>query len=70
MHQEHALQRQQKENEYKDKQKMIEDLEDENVEERKKIEELAWIQIDELKDRNKEELSEIIKVGMQNKSDL
>ena len=49
---------------------MIEDLEDENVEERKKIEELAWIQIDELKDRNKEELSEIIKVGMQNKSDL
>ena len=49
---------------------MIEDLERENVEERKKIEEQAWIQIDELKDKNKEELSEIIKVGMQNKSDL
>lgn len=31
---------------------------------------MAWIKIDELKDRNKDELSEIIKDGMQNKSDL
>merc|ERR1719469_618885 len=49
---------------------MIEELERANVDERKCIEENAWIKIDELKDRNKEELTLIIKEGMKNKSDL
>ena len=70
MQQEHTLQKLQKDNEYKEKQKMIEELERANVDERKCIEEGAWIKIDELKDRNKEELTLIIKEGMKNKSDL
>jgi len=49
---------------------MIEDLEEKNKQRRKKIEDEAWVKIDELKDKNKEELSEIIKDGMKNKSDL
>jgi len=51
-------------------QKTIEELERNNVGQRKTIEEHAWIKIDELKDRNKEELTAIIKEGMKNKSDL
>ena len=47
---------------------MIEELEKANVDERKSIEEEAWIRIDELKDRNKEELTQIIKDGMENKA--
>lgn len=70
MQQEHALQKLQKDNEYKEKQVMIEELEDKNKQRRKDIEDEAWIKIDELKDRNKEELSEIIKDGMKNKADL
>lgn len=70
MQQEHTLQKLQKENELKEKAKMIEELGRANVEERKRIEEQAWIKIDELKDRNKEELTAIIKEGMKNKSDL
>lgn len=70
MQQEHALQSLQKTNEIKEKEAMIEALAQENVEQRKQIEESAWHKIDELKDRNKAELEEIIKDGMQNKSDL
>ena len=70
MQQEHALQKLQKDNEYKDKQKKIEELEDKNKQRRKEIEDEAWIKIDELKDKNKEELSEIILDGMNNKRDL
>jgi len=36
---------------------MIDSLEKVNVDDRKSIEEEAWIRIDELKDRNKEELT-------------
>lgn len=49
---------------------MIEELEEKNKYRRKQIEDEAWVKIDELKDRNKEELSEIIKDGMTNKSEL
>ena len=70
MQQLHALEKQKKEQEHKEKQNEMTELEKKNVDERKKIEEMAWIKIDELKDRNKDELSEIIKDGMQNKSDL
>ena len=70
MQQEHTLQKLQKDNEYKDKAKEIDSLEVANVGQRKNIEEVAWIKIDELKDRNKEELTLIIKEGMKNKSDL
>lgn len=70
MQQLHALEKQKKDQEYKEKMAEIVELERQNKEERKKIEEMAWIKIDELKDRNKDELSEIIKDGMQNKSDL
>ena len=70
MQQEHALQKLQKDNEYKQKQKMIEELETVNIEERKRIEEEAWVKIDELKDRNKVELNDIIDSGMQSKSAL
>ena len=70
MRQEHTLQKLAKDNEYKEKQSKIEILESDNVDERKRIEEHAWIKIDELKDRNKEELTAIIKEGMKNKSDL
>jgi hypothetical protein len=49
---------------------MIETLERSNVDERKNIEEEAWIKIDELKDRNKVELGEIIESGMKSKADL
>ena len=70
MQQEHTLQKLQKENDYKEMQTTIEELERNNVDQRKKIEEHAWIKIDELKDRNKEELTAIIKEGMKNKSDL
>ena len=49
---------------------MIEDLEKKNVDMRKTIEEEAWIKIDDLKDKNKEELTQIIQDGMKNKSDL
>ena len=68
MQQEHALQKLQKENEYKEKQRMIEQLEQANVDERKRIEEEAWVRIDDLKDRNKEELTQIIRDGMENKA--
>ena len=47
---------------------MIENLEKVNVDDRKSIEEEAWIRIDELKDRNKEELTQIIRDGMENKA--
>lgn len=70
MQQEHALQKLQKDNEYKEKQKMIEELEFKNKSRRKEIEDEAWVKIDDLKDRNKDELSEIIKDGMNNKRDL
>ena len=70
MRQEHTLQKLAKDNDYKEKQAKIETLESDNVDERKRIEEQAWIKIDELKDRNKEELTAIIKEGMKNKSDL
>ena len=49
---------------------MIEKLEKANVELRKNIEEEAWVKIDELKDRNKVELGEIIESGMKSKADL
>ena len=45
-------------------------LERANVDERKQIEEDAWIEIDELKDRNKVELGDIIEQGMKSKADL
>ena len=70
MQQEHSLQKTQKDNEYKEMQLVIEELEKKNVELRKSIEEEAWIKIDDLKDKNKEELTQIIQDGMKNKSDL
>lgn len=70
MHQEHQLQKLQKEKEFKEKQRQIEELEDKNKYRRKEIEDDAWKAIDELKDRNKDELSTIIKEGMENKSKL
>lgn len=60
MQQEHALQKLQKDNEYKEKQAMIEELERDNIEQRKKIEDEAWVQIDEIKNSNKIELTQII----------
>jgi len=66
--QDHNLQKQQKDEEYRNKQQMIEKLERENIEKRKKIEEEAWAEIDELKDRNKEELSQQIIRGMKDKT--
>jgi hypothetical protein len=60
MQQEHALQKLQKDNEYKEKQGMIEELERDNIEQRKKIEDEAWVQIDEIKNSNKIELTQII----------
>lgn len=41
-----------------------------NIDQRRKIEEEAWIKIDDLKDRNKAELSDIIEQGMKSKADL
>ena len=49
---------------------MIEDLTNVNKQRRKEIEDEAWVKIDDLKDRNKEELNEIIADGMNNKRDL
>ena len=70
MQQEHTLQKLAKDNEYKEKQRQIEELERTNVEQRKKIEEEAWIKIDELKDKNKEELAKHIDAGMDSKCQL
>jgi hypothetical protein len=39
-----------------------------NKEERKKIEDEAWIRIDQIKDKNKEELVVIIENGMTSKT--
>lgn len=39
---------------------MIEELERDNIEQRKKIEDEAWVQIDEIKNSNKIELTQII----------
>ena len=49
---------------------MIEELERDNIEQRKKIEDEAWVQIDEIKNSNKIELTQIIAQGMENKADL
>jgi len=49
---------------------MIEELTNVNKQRRKLIEDEAWVKIDDLKDRNKEELNEIIADGMNNKRDL
>ncbi len=49
---------------------MMEELSDKNKQRRKDIEDEAWVKIDDLKDRNKEELNEIIADGMNNKRDL
>ena len=57
MQQEHTLQKQQKDVEYKEKQEYIEKLEKENVQSRKEIEDEAWDMIDQLKDKNKDELA-------------
>ena len=70
MHQEHQLQKISKDKEYKEKQLKIEELEENNKQLRKQIEDDAWVAIDELKDKNKDELSAIIKEGMENKSKL
>ena len=70
MQQEHTLQKQQKDVEYKEKQEYIEKLEKENVAMRKDIEDEAWEMIDQLKDKNKDELAQIITDGMKAKSEL
>jgi hypothetical protein len=49
---------------------MIEKLSKENIDKRKNIEEEAWVTIDELKDKNKEELSVQIVKGMKDKAEL
>lgn len=43
---------------------------DENKEERKKIEELAWEDITVIKEKNKSELKAIIEAGMESKTKL
>ena len=70
MQQEHALQKQQKDLEYKEKQNQIETMEKENVTKRKDIEDDAWEMIDMLKDKNKDELALIIEEGMESKAKL
>ena len=43
---------------------------DDNKDQRKEIEETAWDQINLIKEKNKEELREIIKAGMESKQKL
>lgn len=67
---EHSLQKDEKDKERKQLQQKIDELLRINKEERKKIEDEAWSQIDVIKDRNKEELVVIIENGMYSKTQL
>lgn len=67
---EHNLQKEEKDREQKQLQAKITQLLDQNKVERKQIEDEAWLQIDHIKDQNKEELVLIIEAGMTSKTQL
>jgi len=70
MKQEHELQKQQKDNESKTLDSKINEMLDENKGARKKIEDDAWERIDVIKDKNKEELAQVIEAGLKSKGEL
>lgn len=67
---ENTLAQKQKDSEIKQLEEKINDLKGENEQCRKKIEDHAWDEIDKIKERNKEELTEIINLGIKSKGSL
>lgn len=66
----HKLEKEAKDEEIRRLQKQKEILQQENRMKRQNIEDEAWQTIEEIKDRNKDELVEIIHAGIESKSKL
>ena len=70
MKQEHELEKDKKDKEFKEMQEKLKYMIDENRDKRKEIEDNAWEQINVIKENNKDELNETIKAGMESKARL
>lgn len=70
MKQEHELEKDKKDKEFKEMQENLKGMIDENRDQRKTIEDDAWEQINVIKEKNKDELNETIKAGMESKAKL
>jgi hypothetical protein len=70
MKQEHELEKDKKDKEFKEMQEKLKYMIDENRDKRKEIEDNAWEQINVIKEKNKDELNETIKAGMESKARL
>ena len=66
----HELEKHAREKEYDELQKQIRDLQELNRGERKVIEEEQWEAIDEIKEQNKNDLANMIELGMESKGQL
>jgi len=66
----HELEKHAREKEYDELQKQIRELQDANRGERKVIEEIQWETIDEVKEKNKNDLAQMIELGMDSKGQL
>lgn len=67
---ENALAQKQKDAEIKELEQKIEELLKQNKGKRKDIEDSAWEKIDKIKERNKDDLAQIIDLGMISKAKL
>ena len=66
----HELEKHAREKEYDELQKQIRDLQEQNRGERKVIEEEQWEAIDAIKEQNKNDLANMIELGMESKGQL
>lgn len=66
----HELEKHAREKEYDELQKQIRELQEANRGERKVIEEIQWETIDEVKEKNKNDLAQMIELGMDSKGQL
>ena len=70
MKQEHELEKEMMDKEFKEMRERIDNMVEENKKQRKEIEDKAWDEINVIKEKNKAELTEIIDAGMDSKSKL
>jgi cilia- and flagella-associated protein 57 len=70
MKQEHELEKEMMDKEFKEMRERIDNMVEENKKQRKEIEDKAWDEINVIKEKNKAELTEIIDAGMDSKAKL